>query len=161
METIRSEIGKSLIWISADETTDLCGRYIANLFIGKLSLQHSTAYLIAFKALEKVNHSTIVRFINDRITTFLVDISIIESLHFYFRCSTMHNESWSSHQNIYPNLIHVICFANVVHCFAEDIQNEFLGVNKLISAVKKVFMKATPLRIQTYREQLQPLPLPP
>lgn len=60
----------------------------------------------------------------------------------------------------YPNLIHVTCFAHAIHHFAEEIRNLFLSVNKLISAVKKVFMKA-PSRIQTYREQLPTLPLPP
>jgi len=39
----------------------------------------------------------------------------------------------------YPNLIHVTCFAHAIHRFAEEIRNEFLSVNKLISAMKKVY----------------------
>lgn len=135
MGKIRSEIGKNLIWISADEFADSCERYVANLFIGKLFLQPFSAYLIASKALETVNHSTIVRFVNDSITAFFVDIA--ERVCVFISDAAPYMTKAGVALNIfYPNLIHVTCF--VVHRFAEEIRNEFLGVNKLIFIVKKM-----------------------
>lgn len=56
LESIRSDIGGNCAWISMDETTDLCGRYIANFVFGKL---HSDErHLLACKVLEETNHST-------------------------------------------------------------------------------------------------------
>jgi hypothetical protein len=43
---------------------------------------------------------------------------------------------------------------------AEEIRNHFPNVNKLISSVKKVFLKA-PLRAQRYKEKMPNIPLPP
>lgn len=50
---IRADISDNMIWISADETTDSCGRYIANLIVGKLTTEPSRAHLVACKVLEK------------------------------------------------------------------------------------------------------------
>ncbi|GBP97454.1 hypothetical protein EVAR_101206_1 [Eumeta japonica] len=66
LSEIRADLSNNLLWISADETTDSCGRYMANLIVGKLSKDPSTPHLVACKVL-KTNHSTIARFINDSI----------------------------------------------------------------------------------------------
>lgn len=93
------------------------------------------------------------RFINESITAFFVDVNVAERVCVFISDAAPYMVKAGEALNIfYPNLIHVTCFAHAVHRFAEEILNEFLGVNKLISAVKKVFMKA-PSRIQTYREQ--------
>ncbi|KAF0709295.1 CGG triplet repeat-binding protein 1, partial [Aphis craccivora] len=143
-----STLRKNYIIDVYNETTDSCGRYIANLFIGKLSLEPSPAYLIASKALEKVNHSTIARFINDSITAFFVDTSIAERVCIFISDAAPYmTKAGVALKIFYPNLIHVTCFAHAIHRFAEEIRND-------------IFMKA-PSQIQTYREQLPTLPLPP
>jgi hypothetical protein len=64
--SIRSDIRRNRAWKSVDETTDLCGRYIANFVVGKLNPDESgTPHLLACKVLEKTNHSTTARFVND------------------------------------------------------------------------------------------------
>ena len=77
---IRADLSNDLIWISADETTDSCGRYIANLIVGKLSKEPSIPHLVACKVLEKTNHSTIARFINDSIKSLFPDYSMDEKI---------------------------------------------------------------------------------
>jgi hypothetical protein len=120
LEKIRSDIEKSIIWISVFETTDSCERYIVNLFIEKLSLEPSPVYLIVSKALEKVNHSTIARFINDSITAFVVDTSIDEiACVFISDAAPYMTKAGVALKTFYPNLIHVTCFAHTVHRFAE------------------------------------------
>ncbi|KAF0748382.1 Uncharacterized protein FWK35_00032412 [Aphis craccivora] len=120
-----STLRKNYIIDVYNETTDSCGRYIANLFIGKLSLEPSPAYLIASKALEKVNHSTIARFINDSITAFFVDTSIAERVCIFISDAAPYmTKAGVALKIFYPNLIHVTCFAHAIHRFAEEIRNE-------------------------------------
>jgi hypothetical protein len=48
-----------------DETTDALGRYVANCLVGKLSEDEpGKSYLLASKQLERTNHETIARFVN-------------------------------------------------------------------------------------------------
>ena len=62
LEKIRVDIGNSPIWISADETTDASGRFIANVIVGKMDFEDaSKPYLIYCKSLEITNSSTIAR----------------------------------------------------------------------------------------------------
>ena len=84
MEEIRNELKENLIWISADETTDSCGRYIANLIVGTLKLEPSPSYLVACKELEKTNHTTMARFVNEGIKKyFLNHLQKKEYLYFF------------------------------------------------------------------------------
>lgn len=64
-------------------------------------------------------------------------------MRFYLDYSSIHDDSWNSPDNVLSKLDPRDCFAHAVHRFAEGIRNEFLGVNKVISAVKKVFRKHT------------------
>ena len=54
------------MWASVDETTDSVGRYVANLIVGNLdSDAFCPPFLVAVKMMEKTNHSTIARFVNE------------------------------------------------------------------------------------------------
>uniref|UniRef100_A0A915CMA9 BACK domain-containing protein n=1 Tax=Ditylenchus dipsaci TaxID=166011 RepID=A0A915CMA9_9BILA len=71
---IKASIGTSYIWASVDATTDMMGRYVANLIVGKLDSQGaSPPYLVSVKMLEQTNHSTISRFVNDGLKDLLAD----------------------------------------------------------------------------------------
>jgi hypothetical protein len=71
MEKIREELGNSCFWIGVDETTDVRGRYIGNVIVGKLSpASSSKSFLIASKVLDAANHSTIIALVNDSIREF-------------------------------------------------------------------------------------------
>jgi hypothetical protein len=61
-------LSKEKVWLSVDETTDKCGRYVANLLVGKMDgLKFHRPYLTSVKMLEKTDNSTISRFVNDGI----------------------------------------------------------------------------------------------
>lgn len=71
MSEIRELIGNVYIYFVVDETTNTCGRYIANLLIGVLSENvPGQAYLIGLKQLEKTNNVTMSQFINEVLTSF-------------------------------------------------------------------------------------------
>ena len=66
MNRIRESIGEKCYWISVDETTDIKGRFVANLLIGKLDGKAWHApFLISVKFLEKVDHANIARFVDE------------------------------------------------------------------------------------------------
>lgn len=160
-EEIRNELKDNFIWISADETTDSCGRYIANLMIGTLQLEPSSSYLVACKELEKTNHSTIARFVNEGIKKLFPESAVEEKVLIFLSDAAPYMiKAAKALQVFYPNLIHVTCFAHGVHRLAEEVRSTFGNVNELISSTKKVFLKA-PARIKDYKEKLPNLPLPP
>lgn len=63
-------------------------------------------------------------------------------------------------QNLYSKMIHVTCMAHAVHRVAEEIRTNFQDINKLISSVKKVFLKA-PYRVEIFKTIAPGIPLPP
>ncbi|GBP24909.1 hypothetical protein EVAR_12573_1 [Eumeta japonica] len=161
MEEIRNELKDNFIWISADETTDSCGCYIANLIVGTLQLEPSSSYLVACKELEKTNHSTIAKFVNEGIKKIFPESAVEERVLIFLSDAAPYMiKAAKALQVFYPNLIHVTCFAHGVHRLAEEVRFTFGNVNKLISSTKKGFLKA-PARIKAYKEKLPNLPLPP
>lgn len=152
LNEIRQDIGENLIWISADETTDACGRYIANLIVGKLSQAPSRPYLIACKELDKTNHSTIARFVNHSLNSTFPNIDIQEKVYVFITDAAPYMvKAAQALQVFFPNLIHITCMAHALHRVSEEVRLKYENVDTLISSVKKVFVKA-PLRIQKYKE---------
>ena len=70
-QAIRQTVGDNIIYFHLDETTNSCGRYIANLLIGTLTSEKSgTSYLIGSKAF--VKKVVITRFIHEDLTYFFL-----------------------------------------------------------------------------------------
>lgn len=160
---IRKTIGDDLIYFQVDETTDACGRYIANLLIGSLNSEKcGKSFLISTKVLEKTNNNTITRFIHEGLTNFFLPealpvekIILMLSDAAAYMCKAANNL-----QIFFPQLIHTTCLAHGLNRLAEEIRNQFPIVNDLINNIKKKILKA-PLRVQFYREKFPELPLPP
>lgn len=53
IEEICNDLKENLVWITADETIDSCGRYIANLIVGTMKLETFPSYFVSCKELEK------------------------------------------------------------------------------------------------------------
>lgn len=154
LQDIRNALRDNMMWFSADETTDSCRRYIGNLIVGALNLEPSSCYLVACRELEKANHSTIARFVNDGIKRLFPDCSSDERAFIFISDPAPYMiKAAKALQVFYPNLIHVTCFAHGVHRLAEEVRSTYGSVNKLISSTKKVFLKA-PARNKAYREKL-------
>ena len=73
MDEIRIKIGDtSPIWACVDETTDRHGSCAANLLVGKLeSNRYYPPHLVSVKFLEKTNHSTVAKFVNEGLSKYL------------------------------------------------------------------------------------------
>lgn len=163
LQEIKSSIGEKHFYIVVDESTDACGRYIAHLMIGALQENNSTnAYLIASKQLDRTNNVTVTRFIQQSLSSFFLPNPVPEEK-FLVLLSDAAPYMVRVGQNLklfYSNMVHVTCLLHGINRVAETIRTEFPLVNKLISSVKKVFIKA-PLRVQMYRERLPGVSLPP
>lgn len=160
---IKTQLENNFIYFVVDETTDVCGRYIANLLVGVLSEKTpSKPYLIAVKELEKTNNVTISRFIHESLTNIFLPNSIpYNKIVIMLSDAASYMVKAATHLKVfYPNLIHCTCVAHGINRVAEEVRNQFPLVNDLINNMKKVFIKA-PLRVQIYREALPGVPLPP
>jgi len=107
---VRADISNNLVWISADETTYSCQRYIANLIIGKLTIEPSSPHLVACKVLEKANHSTVARFIK----SLYPDSSMDEKICFYIGCCTLYDKSRSSSSSILSQFTTYNLFSSLI-----------------------------------------------
>jgi hypothetical protein len=60
----------------------------------------------------------------------------------------------------WSKMVHVTCLAHAFHSVAKEIRGSYPDVDKLISYVKKGFIKA-PMRVQQFKQEAPSLPLPP
>lgn len=62
INNIRAYTSEKKIWISIDETTDVAGRYVANVIIGTLEIYRpGKIFLLNSEVLDKANYATISR----------------------------------------------------------------------------------------------------
>ena len=164
LQRIREEIGSHPIWLSVDETTDTCGRYMANVIVGKLSpTEPGKGRLILCKELDAANHATIVRTVQEAIRLLWpVSSDVDESrvLAFLTDAAPYMLKAGKHLQVLYPKMIHVTCLAHALHRVAEAQRDQSPGVNSLISYVKRIFVKA-PSRVRAFKQENPHIPLPP
>lgn len=163
IHSIKQKVKNNFIYFIVDETTDVCGRYIANLLVGTLGTSSpSKSYLIACKELERTNSSTILRFVNEVLMNFFLPevVPTEKILLMLSDAATYMIKAGQQLKLLYPNLIHVTCLAHGLSRVAEEIRQQFPDVNSFINNVKKTFLKS-PLRVQLYKEKMGGIPLPP
>lgn len=161
LEEIRSSIGNSKIWVSIDETTDSCGRYVANVIVGKLSEERaSPSHLLMCETLQRTNSTTIAQLFC-RAMTFLWrgDIQHDRVLVFVTDAAAYMKKAFESLGVLFPKMCHVTCVAHGIHRVAEEIRRVFPEVDLLISSVKEIYRKA-PSRVLSFQNALT-IPLPP
>lgn len=141
LDKIRDNLKNSNIWVSIDETTDVEGRYIANVIVGKLSsLSPSVPYLLNCEVLEKCNHASIARFFNDSMSLLWPSGVLNENVLLFLSDAAPYMvKAGKALQVFYPKMIHLTCLAHALHRVAETVRNQFPNVDALISSVKKVF----------------------
>lgn len=159
---IRADIGDSPIWISVDETTDACGRFMVHVIVGKLSHEEAgQGHLILCKEVEKTNNSTIVRSVQEALSTLWLGISSEDRVRAFVTDSAAYMlKAGECLKVLYPKMLHVTCTAHAVHRVAEEVRKFSPAVNDLISAGKKIFVKA-PSRVNIFKEMMPGVPLPP
>ncbi|KAJ4446446.1 hypothetical protein ANN_13142 [Periplaneta americana] len=142
LHEIRNDIGDSLIWVSVDETTDSCGRYVANVFVGKMdSIDAGSPHLIMCTVSEKTNHATIARTVKYALRLLWPTTEHEERLLALTNNAAYVLKAAGTLQVIYPKMIHITCIVHSLHRTAEEIRSQHPKPNNLISSVKKAFVK--------------------
>jgi len=82
LDSIQNKIRYRKVWVSIDETTDVCGRSVAHFIIGILSTDKDEckSFLINTKHLQVANSTNIARFFEDTVnmlTLHVIDINDI------------------------------------------------------------------------------------
>lgn len=159
---IRNAVIDKKIWVSIDETTDSLGRFVAHVIIGTLETDKpGQTFLLNSEVLPKTNNSTIAKLFDD-------------SMHILWPEGVRHNDvllylsdaapymvkSGNAIKIFYPKVIHVTCIVHGLHRIAEKIRGHYSKVDKVISNVKKFFLKA-PSRVIIFKNIAPDLSLPP
>ena len=161
LDHIRAEIGGAAIWASIDETTDAEGRLIGNVIVGRLDLKPSRAFLIHSATMERVNHTTIGKLLNEGLQVLYPNGVQFEKLLLLVTDAAAYMiKAATGLQTSYPKMVHLTCLAHGLHRVAEHIRSLYPDIDSLISCIKKIFVKA-PLRVQIFTAGHPNLPLPP
>jgi len=163
MSKIKEKVVGRKLWVSIDETTDSCGRKIANCVVGILSenMKECNSYLINTSVLCSTNANTIAKFFDESINIFGLRILHKEDILLFVTDAAPYMIKAANGLTIlYPKLMHITCLAHALHRVSEEIRRHFPNVDSLIANCKKIFLKA-PTRIKKFKEIAPAIPLPP
>lgn len=137
-------------------------RFIANVIVGKLSSDEAGRPLLLNVAeLNKTNYQTIASLYNDSMSLLWPGgVQHSKVLLFVSDGAPYTVKAGAALKTFYPNLLHVTCLAHALHRVAEVIRGKYKKVDKFVSSMKKIFLKA-PGRVTAFREQYPGLKLPP
>lgn len=160
--SIRAYVENKKIWVSIDETTDVEGRYVANVIVGTLENNcPGKTFLLDSAVLEKANFSTISKlFDNSMSILWPTGIKHDSVLLFLSDAAPYMVKAAKSISALYSKMIHVTCIAHGLHRIAEEIRNNFPEIDTLISNVKKIFLKA-PSRVLLFKSIAPEISMPP
>lgn len=151
MQTIRNVLKGQRIWISIDETTDSVGRYIANVIVGLMSDDEpQRSYLLHVESMEKANHTTIAKLFDDDVKLIDPEFNRDHVLLFVTDAAPYMVKAAKGLQMLYTKMVHVTCLAHGLHRVAEHIRSQFCDLDRLVSRIKKVFLKS-PSRVSTFK----------
>lgn len=117
--------------------------------------------LLTSEVLEKVNHSTIAKLFDKSMALLWPkgvrhdDVLLLVS-----DAAPYMVKSASVIKVLYSKMVHITCLAHGLHRVAEEVRNMFPKVDKLISNVKKTFLKA-PYCTQVFKNEAPGVNLPP
>ena len=162
IKKIRNSVRKNKIWFSIDETSDIDGRFVANVVVGTLKHgQPGEIFLLVCEVLETVNNSSIAVVFNNEMNLLWPDKVERENVLFFVSDAALYMiKSAKARQLLYPKMIHVTCLVHALHRVTEEVLGTYPEVEKLIENGKKIFIKS-PFRVQKFKEEDPTLPLPP
>ena len=162
IEEIRNEINDNSIWISVDETTDICGRYMVHFIVGILNEnQPGKGRILTSEPVSSTNGQSISDFVDKALCILWPDgIKYDKVLLLVSDGAPYMILAGKLLKTKYTKLIHLTCLAHATHRISEVIRDHFEKINNLISSVKKVFIKA-PFRRKQFKIDNPDLCLPP
>ena len=117
---------KNKIWVSIDETSDVDGRFAANV-VGTLKHeQPGEIFLLACEVLERANNSSIgVVFDSAMNLRWPYKVQRDNVLLFVSDAAPYMIKAGKTLQLLYPKMIHVTCLAHALHRVAEEVRGSY------------------------------------
>jgi hypothetical protein len=129
--------------------------------IGTLFTDHlGDIYLIDSEVLNRVNHATIAVFDSAMKLLWEGEVKRDSIVLFVGYAAPYMVKATKGLQVLYTRMVHLTCLAHALHRVAKEIRENYRDVDKLISDVKKMFVKA-PVRVQKFKQDTPLLSLPP
>lgn len=120
MSKIKLELSGKKVWVRIDETTDIEGRFVANVIFGIIEADHpGKQYLVLSEQLEKTNYSTIARVFNKSIG--IIGIQNEDDLLFTSDATPYMIKAGNTLKAFYPKMIHITCTAHGLHRVTEEV----------------------------------------
>jgi hypothetical protein len=162
MNSIRTYVKNKKLWVSIDETTDVDGRYVANVIIGTLEIGCSgKTFLFNCEVLDKVNNSIIAKLFDPSMSLlWSKGIKHDNLLLFLSDAAPYMVKVGKNIKAFYTKMEHVTCLAHSLHREAEEIRKKFPEIDAFISNVKMIFLKC-PSQILKFKEMAPGIPMPP
>ncbi|KAL4153127.1 hypothetical protein QTP88_000960 [Uroleucon formosanum] len=162
INSIRTYLENKKLWVSIDETTDVDGRYVANVIIGTLEIGcPGKTFLFNCEVLEKANNSTIAKLFDKSMSLLWPEgIKHDNVLLFLSDAAPYMVKAGKNIKPFYSKMKHVTCLAHSLHRVAEEIRKQFPEIDAFISNVKKIFLKC-PSRVLKFKEMAPGIPMPP
>ncbi|KAF2892862.1 hypothetical protein ILUMI_13313 [Ignelater luminosus] len=112
-------------------------------------------FLVASQELEKTNHTTVARFINDNLKRLFGEYRFEDKLLLMTSDAAPYMvKAFKSLQIFYSNIIHVTCIVHGLNRIAEKVRELCPAVNILVNNGKKIFLKA-PARVEVQLCKIQ------
>jgi len=120
---IRNSVGKNKIWVSIDETSDVDGRFVANV-VGTLKHgEPGEIFLLACEVLERVNNSSITVVFDNAMKVLWPDKVERDNVLLFVSDAAPHMiKAAKALQLLYPKMTHVTCLAHALHRVAEEVR---------------------------------------
>jgi hypothetical protein len=124
IDQIKKDVVGNKIWVSIDETTDVQGRYIANVIIGTLLKDRpEKVYLLNTEVLEKANFKL---FDTSMFLLWPDGVRHDDVLLFLSDAAPYMKKAGTTIKALYSKMIHITCIAHGLHRLAENIRSHFL-----------------------------------
>ncbi|KAL4103450.1 hypothetical protein QTP88_018827 [Uroleucon formosanum] len=122
------------LWVSIDETSDVEGRYVANVIVGTLEISEpGKSFLLNCKVLEKANNSTFTKLF-DRSMAIVWPNGVKHDnvLLFVSDAAPYMVKAGKNIKALYSKMEHVTCLAHGLHRVAEEHLQEFKSMSPTI-----------------------------
>ena len=118
---------KNKIWVSIDETSDVDGRFVANVVVDNLKHeQPGEIFLLACEVLERVNNSSIAVVFNNAVNLLWPDkVEQENALLFVSDAAPYMIKAAKVLQLLYPKMIHVTCLVYTLQRVAEEVHASY------------------------------------
>ncbi|KAL4135150.1 hypothetical protein QTP88_006793 [Uroleucon formosanum] len=162
INNIRAYLKDKKLWISIDETTDVEGRFVANVIIGSLELGcPGKTFLFNTELLEKTNNSTIMKLFDKTMCLLYPEVVKHDNILLFVSDAAPYMvKAGKNIKALYLKMEHVTCLAHGLYTVAEEMRRYFSKVDALISNVKKIFVKCSS-RVLKFKEIAPEVPMPP